>query len=272
MNAAEIRQALKGWREKFRRTAWIPVTESADGGSDSQQGNSWFGGRPRVTEGDWPSCTECSKPMTFFVQLDLSELPAEYDLPVKSGLLQLFYCDSDDGMCETWQPFSGTQMARIVSLEAEPVSIPDGVSLLPLKAILGWEEEEDFPSTAEQDVLGLEIDYDLGNQKADIRCPEFDVHLTGLGFNVEAEDPEQGEIDIAEAVTEARAGDKLGGWPHWVQGVEYPLCPTCGSPMELVLQIDSEDNLDYMFGDVGCAHLTQCREHPEQLGFGWACC
>jgi hypothetical protein len=38
-----------------------------------------------------------------------------------------------------------------------------------------------------------------------------------------------------------------------------------------VFQIDSEDNLPYMFGDVGCAHITQCPEHKEVVAFGWAC-
>jgi uncharacterized protein YwqG len=56
-----------------------------------------------------------------------------------------------------------------------------------------------------------------------------------------------------------------------VQGVEYPHCPECGEAMQLVFQLDSEDNIDYMFGDSGCAHVTQCKNHPHQLALGWAC-
>jgi uncharacterized protein YwqG len=41
--------------------------------------------------------------------------------------------------------------------------------------------------------------------------------------------------------------------------------------MSLVFQIDSNDNLDYMFGDVGCSHVTQCKNHPHQLTIAWAC-
>ena len=69
-----------------------------------------------------------------------------------------------------------------------------------------------------------------------------------------------------------KTGDKLLGWPAWVQGIEYPECPVCSDSMKFIFQIDSEDNLDYMFGDVGCAHITQCEKHPERLAIAWACC
>ena len=55
------------------------------------------------------------------------------------------------------------------------------------------------------------------------------------------------------------SGEKLGGWPMWVQSVEYPSCPECGAEMTLLFQIDSERNLPYMFGDVGCGHITLMR-------------
>ncbi|MBD1809388.1 DUF1963 domain-containing protein [Microcoleus sp. FACHB-SPT15] len=67
-------------------------------------------------------------------------------------------------------------------------------------------------------------------------------------------------------------GDKLGGWPEWVQYPEYPDCPTCHQPMKpFVFQIDSEDNLPYMWGDVGVGYLIQCSNHKEQLAFLWQC-
>jgi hypothetical protein len=41
--------------------------------------------------------------------------------------------------------------------------------------------------------------------------------------------------------------------------------------MRLVFQVDSEDNVPHMFGDAGIGHLTQCPDHKDVLGFGWAC-
>lgn len=40
----------------------------------------------------------------------------------------------------------------------------------------------------------------------------------------------------------------------------------------MLFQIDSNTNLPYMFGDVGCGILTYCPEHPDVLAFGWDCC
>ncbi len=76
---------------------------------------------------------------------------------------------------------------------------------------------------------------------------------------------------LAETVATAASGDKLAGWPVWVQGMEHPSCPRCGRRMWLVFQLDSEDHLPFMFGDMGTGHLTQCPEHLEVVAFGWAC-
>jgi len=48
--------------------------------------------------------------------------------------------------------------------------------------------------------------------------------------------------ELAEAISTAAAGDELGGWPRWSQGVEYPSCPRCAARMALVFHLDSEDN------------------------------
>ena len=38
-----------------------------------------------------------------------------------------------------------------------------------------------------------------------------------------------------------------------------------------IFQLDSEDHVPFMFGDVGTGHITQCPEHLEVVAFGWAC-
>lgn len=115
-----------------------------------------------------------------------------------------------------------------------PDVLPDDeqTSRIGNQAITGWEAVDDYPNPEEASDLGCEL----------------------------SEDPSY-----------PQTGDKLGGWPYWVQGVEYPQCPECGETMELVFQLDSEDHLDHMFGDTGCAHVTRCKNHPHQLALGWAC-
>jgi len=67
-------------------------------------------------------------------------------------------------------------------------------------------------------------------------------------------------------------GEGFGLPSYWIQGIEYPTCPRCSTRMALVFQLDSEDNLDFVFGDSGVAHVTQCPQHPDVVAFAWACC
>ena len=94
-----------------------------------------------------------------------------------------------------------------------------------------------------------------------IECPEY-------GIMIETPADDELEDDVIFQVIE---GDKLAGYPNWIQGVEYPNCPECQRRMQFVFQIDSQDNLPVMFGDVGCGHITQCPEHKQILTFSWAC-
>jgi hypothetical protein len=94
-----------------------------------------------------------------------------------------------------------------------------------------------------------------------VECPEL-----GLVFE------DVPSANLAEDVADSELGDKLAGWPAWIQNVEYPSCPRCGRRMVHVFQVNSEDHIPFMFGDAGCGHITQCPEHKEVVAFGWACC
>jgi len=62
--------------------------------------------------------------------------------------------------------------------------------------------------------------------------------------------------------------DKLAGYPHWVQSMEYPNCPVCSGFMnQLIFQLASEDNIPYMWCDGGIGYLVQCPEHQNQVTF-----
>ena len=67
----------------------------------------------------------------------------------------------------------------------------------------------------------------------------------------------------AEEIEISVPRDKLAGYQAWVQGVQYPHCPRCERQMAHVFQVDSEDNIPYLFGDAGCGHLIQCPDHKE---------
>jgi uncharacterized protein YwqG len=225
-----------------RRTAYIPTVENGDGSA----GGSKFSGVPCLAAGEpWPACGNCGRPLQLFVQLAADELPAEARERIGAGkLLQFFYCTSTDPDCESdaeaFLPHARSTLVRIVSgapAAGEPRALPAG--MFPPRRITGWTETDDYPSDEELDGLaGAALDED----DLDALAEEF-----------------------------PRLGEKLLGWPHWVQGMEYPACRVCGTEMRMLFQMDSNGALPYMFGDVGVGHVTQCPIHPDELAFGWAC-
>ena len=224
------------------KPTWLP--DVRDGDTDLT--GSKFSGLPWLSESeDWPCCPNCNQPMQLFVQLNLAQLPSLPDKCPQTGLVQLFYCTSSEPLCEcdceAYFPGAESVFARLVqpteagqSLRSSPV-----VDSFPPKHVIGWAKKDDYPNGEEMQ--------------------EHGVNLT----NAEFEALDELQLPIG--------GEKLMGWPAWVQGLEYPDCPNCGTRMHFLFQIDSESNIPYMFGDVGCGHITQCPQHPEQLAFGWAC-
>jgi hypothetical protein len=253
MTKDELRAALEPWRARNRRRAWRPKPTA--GGATT-----WFGGNPSGTPGEpWPTCSICSAPMRFLLQLNLQSIPTGTRTEPSASLVQLFYCSTDDGECETWRAHSGAHHFRIRS----PTATIQPGPLQPLAQVVigGWDEFDDFPAPAEHELLGVHHAYDFRAGLVTVRCDDPALTLPALSL----------DMDVAETISTAAVGDKLWGWPSWVQGVEYPACPTCNERMSFLLQIDSNDNLDYMFGDAGTAHITRCSAHPDQLAFGWAC-
>lgn len=258
----EILTALKPWATKHSRKAYKPIVKS----TDDMTHHSRFGGTPLLTpETEWPMCGFCEQPMHMFLQLDLATLPVQ-DLPWDSGLLQFFYCIDWENECNDYEAFSDCHTIRIIK-DTENLSIqdiPNFKQKFPAKQITGWTEFLDYPRYDEPDVSGLTLDFDSEWQGT------IKLHLDETKI-VEFDKLDEEFIEEIFETIEAKNQDKLAGWPHWIQGVEYPNCPICKQPMDYFFQIDSEDNIPYMFGDVGCGHITFCRQHPDVLAFQWAC-
>ena len=226
----------------FQRKAWRPLVEAGDGAPL----NSKFAGTPWLAaDEEWPCCQNCGKAMPLFLQLNLAELPVDIGEDFGTGVLQFFYCINSEPLCEVeceaFFPFSKSQLVRVVQPDNEGRELEHPVfdQLFPPWRIVGWEEVDDYPNWEEGQEAGIELSDEEWEWLAEKDLPH--------------------------------AADKLSGWPHWIQGVEYPKCPECQAQMRLLFQIDSNDNLPYMFGDLGCGHITQCPIHKHQVAFGWAC-
>ena len=194
----------------------------------------------------------------------MSDLPEDLDGRFGAGLLQLFYCvepPTREESLSAWEAFARPTVTRIVQATGRgqtKVSAPP--NYYPARTIIRWDIGADYPSQQEHRELGLVYDYNFEAKQVTIRWPETGLELNDLDF------------ETAASIAGPQGGDKLSGWPYWVQSAEYPSCPQCGQRMDFVFQIDSENNLPYMFGDVGCGHVTQCPTHKDVVAFGWACC
>ncbi len=226
-------ETLRQQLESHKCRAWKPVTQEGDGSILSSK----FSGIPWLAKGEaWPLCQCCGRELTFFLQLSLESLPNELQGKFGEGLLQMFYCPH----CDDWKPFSVGHLVRLL----QPQNIGNTSTILPAttlpaKKIIAWEAFDDYPTYDEWDDLDI---------------------------------PVQISDRVAEAAQDmlTKEGDKLAGWPYWLQSVEYPSCLKCNKQMQFVFQLDSNDNLGFMFGDAGCGHITQCPEHKDVLAFGWA--
>ncbi len=226
----------------LRRAAWFPLVEAKPGTVTTSK----FGGIPYLPPEElWPMCQHCGQPMPLFLQLNLAELPSALRGEFGEGLLQLFYCTNDDASCESecdaYFPFTEGKFVRVVVSDSDalPPAIPERMTHVPEQQIIGWEEADDYPDSQEA--------LEHGATYTDREWEQL----------IEADFP--------------RSGDKLSGWPHWIQDIEYPRCRICQTPMRLIFQLDSNDHLPYMFGDMGCGHLTQCPIHKNEVTFAWAC-
>jgi hypothetical protein len=193
----------------------------------------------------------------------LDKLPPELEGRFGGGLLQLFYCVNGDCSANGWEAFSSGKLVRMIDPAEEPeadrVSPEPPREPFPLRAITGWRKVTDHPHPPEHDLLGVSYAFDFKRHVVRVECPSAGVSIDNL------------PMSAPEGLSIALPGDKLAGWPLWVQGVEYPTCPRCDRVMQLVLQVDSEDNVPFMFGDVGTGHITQCPVHTDTVTFAWAC-
>lgn len=79
------------------------------------------GGVPLVPEGfAWPNCRECGGPMLFFAHL-----------PLEAGVIAVFLCQNDPGMCDDWDATAGANRAFVFRGPLSPATVPtEGETLL----------------------------------------------------------------------------------------------------------------------------------------------
>lgn len=225
------------------RPCWTPIVQDGEGGATASR----FGGCPALALDEaWPKCGACKSDLRLFCQIDIANAPRSLhvsDLP-RAGLLQLFYCTAKGCTEREFGFYASNTLARILPPET-CLKRCEGPAF-PAKQVVQWRRHEDLPHAEESlvDSLGTSLD-DLE-----------DLYETSLREGRESPVP----------------GDKWLGWPAWIQSPCYPCCLECERPMQFLLQIASECNVPFMFGDAGHGYLMVCPAHLGRVAFFWDCC
>jgi hypothetical protein len=186
-----------------------------------------MGGTPL---GDPPVCKGCKQTMVLLLQLDPRLLPEGAPLAGKVPV-QIFHCGRND--CDYGDVTFAPGGTGVVLRAAKESKKPRGaVAKGQASRIVGWKATSDLPGGG--DVDGLELD------------------------------AKQLRLMRSER---SREGDKLGGYPSWIQSPNTPSCPTCDQPMRFVFQLTAR-LVD--FGDSGLGYVHQCAKHPAKLAFSWS--
>jgi len=221
----------------------------------------------------------------------LSETETVYDFPVESAIAttdsngtttwsQYQSCESD---CMGWAAFSDCHLVRIIQPTELPATyeLPDQTvnslsaisyrlsnGKFPTRLIVDWQEMDDYPDWEEAESFGINLEDD---EVTALLNTENNYDYSDRAY---ASDEEVAGWVIGDLMHETRMypteGDKLSGWSHWVQGVDYPNCPECDRIMnQPVFEFASDDNIPFLWGDAGRGYIVQCPTHREQLAFSW---
>ncbi len=228
----------EAWLE-LKRPCWKMVQED-DPKDESPFIASKIGGkRPYLSLRDnWPLCL-CGKEMSFFFQVNLSNFPKKIRKVTQNntGLLQLFICTNNDCLSIGFAAFSRQNCVRIVHPKEKSLTYQPSAKIFPSKRIIKYTKETDYPHIYED-------------------CVAYD------NFKDE-------EIDwMAKHLP--KTGDKLSGWPVWIQSPEYSNCPRCNKRMIFLWQqelvsLSNYMSEEYIFGDVRTGYITQCPIHKNVL-------
>ncbi|MFJ2582925.1 DUF1963 domain-containing protein [Kitasatospora aureofaciens] len=198
------------------------------------------GGVPLAPPGtEWPTCSSCGGPMQFLAQVLLDDVGSGGATGADRGVLALFACQNDPGMCEDWDPTAGGNLALVLPF--------NGLQPLP------------FPR--------LDDDADEA------------ALMLGAVRTVTAEHEDEADYNEARDAWTARTGrsdssvlGQFGGTPAWIQGDETPSCPRCSRPMPLAVQLEEgpDHSTAMNFGGGGCAYAFTCAPCA-QAALLWQC-
>ena len=197
------------------------------------------GGQPYLEKGNTLPSSEEGKPLFFLAQINFSEVPPFESFPEK-GIVQFFIGD-DDLYGMDFDDGENQDKFRVIFHE-NPVEDESR-----LEAVKPTQDDEDLlPHHPEQSFplrFSIETEY----------APTCDYNFWQLYGQDFFEQFGENDWEVSNAYNQALkpAGHKLGGYAYFTQ--DDPRRPE--DPMLLLFQLDSDEGMDLMWGDMGVGHF-----------------
>jgi uncharacterized protein YwqG len=251
----KVKFLLNKLKEKgIAKKTWIPITEEKE---TTYKNSKFGGGKYLIINSEEINCKACSRPFIPLFQIDLKSVP-QNSFPFNEGLLQFFYCLNCEGPDYLGREDMGIK-ARILNLETDQLIEYDFKEFYPEKAIIDWK------------FIGYEVHPEMfdfifgqGDSYSLKAYSEFEPLLKDFSEEENKLIQEIGEFYMSRS-------DKIGGYGKYIQGYPYLKCKICNKELKHIVQIGSEINIPYMWGDGGIAHVFICEDHKENRDFSFDC-
>lgn len=231
--------ALEPFRSQLLATQRQFVRVKAQKAADAAPWTSKVGGLPYWPQTqEWPRNPE-GAPLYFLAQINFAEMPALSPFPTK-GIVQ-FFINDDDLYGMDFDDGEVQDTFRVV-FHPEPRHSLEGLLTR-------------TPTQAEYELLPHhpETSYPLTFSLAEEVAPATDAYFStvfGAGFFAQFGEQEWSVYeDFGKKVRSD--GHKIGGYAYFTQ--DDPRLPE--DPMLLLFQLDSDEGMDLMWGDMGVGHF-----------------
>jgi uncharacterized protein YwqG len=255
----ELPEQLLAFKAAIEATVKPYIKIEAELANDLSLWQSKFGGLPYMPKDHPYPLSAYGEPLILLAQINFSETPALAGFP-ESGLLQFYIANGDDLYGACLDDLANQDGFRVVYF---PEVLEDASLLL-----------TDFSFLPELDMTPLEKSSALTFSLQSAPMTPADYQFETQVFSSERED----FYDLCEAYWELFRSDghKLGGYPFFTQtDPRYEEKYKQGDYV-LLLQMDSDDGADLMWGDCGVGNFFITRQDLAKKDFSkmlytWDC-
>ncbi len=236
----KLPQALESFREQLLQTRQTFIRASSQAARVTKPWESKVGGQPYLPKNmAWPAAPD-GHGLFFLAQINFAELPPLPPFPNK-GIVQ-FFINDDDLYGMDFEDGENPDTFRVL-FHPEVV---ENQSLLQTKLPTTTWDEDLLPHHPDE---SYPLIFGLGEEVVPISDYQFYQHFGSDFFRQFGEK----EWDVmAELEKSVRSqGHKMGGYAYFTQ--DDPRRPD--DPMLLLLQLDSDERMDLMWGDMGVGHF-----------------